>query len=95
MKRTAARKLIERYFYQLTDGCGNPTCENEHCASSGNVKKHLTTKSDQLLRLCLLDNTSDSRRSSSSSDKIIHTRRTIVSKASQQASKAQRRKLIV
>lgn len=37
MKRAAARKLIERYFYQLTDGCGNATCENEHCASSGKV----------------------------------------------------------
>lgn len=38
MKRAAAKKLIERYFYQLTDGCGNATCENEHCASSGKVK---------------------------------------------------------
>ncbi|XP_054260809.1 ubiquitin-protein ligase E3A [Macrosteles quadrilineatus] len=38
MKRAAAKKLIERYFYQLTDGCGNSTCNNEHCASSGKVK---------------------------------------------------------
>lgn len=37
MKRSAAKKLIERYFYQLTDGCGNPTCDNKHCASSGKV----------------------------------------------------------
>lgn len=37
MKRTAAKKLIERYFYQLTDGCGNPSCDNKHCASSGKV----------------------------------------------------------
>ncbi|KAF4531751.1 hypothetical protein B566_EDAN014491 [Ephemera danica] len=38
MKRAAAKKLIERYFYQLTDGCGDPKCDNEHCASSGKVK---------------------------------------------------------
>lgn len=37
MKRAAAKKLIERYFYQLTDGCGNPNCDNQHCASSGKV----------------------------------------------------------
>ncbi|XP_075235231.1 ubiquitin protein ligase E3A isoform X1 [Lycorma delicatula] len=38
MKRAAAKKLIERYFYQLIDGCGNSDCQNEHCASSGKVK---------------------------------------------------------
>ena len=37
MKRAAARKLIERYFYQLTEGCGNPNCNNTNCASSGEV----------------------------------------------------------
>lgn len=37
MKRAAAKKLIERYFYQLLDGCGNPNCDNVHCASSGKV----------------------------------------------------------
>ncbi|XP_024945758.1 ubiquitin-protein ligase E3A [Cephus cinctus] len=37
MKRAAAKKLIERYFYQLTDGCGNPQCDNQNCASSGKV----------------------------------------------------------
>lgn len=40
MKRAAAKKL-ERYFYQLTDGCGNPSCENQHCASSGTVSGNL------------------------------------------------------
>ncbi|XP_043268036.1 ubiquitin-protein ligase E3A [Venturia canescens] len=37
MKRAATqvKKLIERYFYQLIDGCGNPQCDNQHCASSG------------------------------------------------------------
>lgn len=39
MKRAAAKKLIERYFYQLTDGCGNPNCDNKYCASSGEVSK--------------------------------------------------------
>ncbi|XP_023210591.1 ubiquitin-protein ligase E3A-like [Centruroides sculpturatus] len=38
-KRTAARKLIERYYYQLTDGCGKPECSNIHCASSGKIQK--------------------------------------------------------
>ncbi|XP_052120401.1 ubiquitin-protein ligase E3A isoform X2 [Frankliniella occidentalis] len=38
MKRAAAKKLIERYFYQLLDGCGNPNCDNVHCASSGKAK---------------------------------------------------------
>lgn len=39
MKRVAARKLIERYFFQLTDGCGNPKCTNQYCFSSGEIKK--------------------------------------------------------
>ena len=34
-KRVAARRLIERYYVQLTDGCGRPDCDNEACASSG------------------------------------------------------------
>lgn len=37
MKRAVAKKLIEQYFYQLSNGCGNPTCGNRHCASSGQV----------------------------------------------------------
>lgn len=38
MKRAAAKHLIETYFYQLLDGCGNPNCDNEYCASSGEVR---------------------------------------------------------
>lgn len=38
MKRASAKKLIERYFYQLSDGCGNPKCGNKNCASSGSVE---------------------------------------------------------
>ncbi|XP_042178754.1 ubiquitin-protein ligase E3A-like isoform X5 [Oncorhynchus tshawytscha] len=33
MKRAAAKHLIERYFRQLTEGCGNGACTNELCAS--------------------------------------------------------------
>uniref|UniRef100_A0AAZ3QPF1 Ubiquitin-protein ligase E3A n=1 Tax=Oncorhynchus tshawytscha TaxID=74940 RepID=A0AAZ3QPF1_ONCTS len=32
-KRAAAKHLIERYFCQLTEGCGNGACTNEFCAS--------------------------------------------------------------
>ncbi|KAG6448074.1 hypothetical protein O3G_MSEX005305 [Manduca sexta] len=38
MKRAAAKQLIERYFYQLLDGCGNPNCDNRYCASSGEAR---------------------------------------------------------
>ncbi|TNN71086.1 Ubiquitin-protein ligase E3A [Liparis tanakae] len=31
--RATAKHLIERYFRQLTDGCGNGDCTNELCAS--------------------------------------------------------------
>lgn len=37
MKRSAVKELIERYFYQLQRGCGNPKCNNVYCASSGKV----------------------------------------------------------
>jgi len=33
MKRAAAKLLIERYYYQLTDGCGQAQCNNTSCAS--------------------------------------------------------------
>ena len=38
MKRAAVKNLIERYFRQLTEGCGNPSCANPHCFSSGAVE---------------------------------------------------------
>uniref|UniRef100_A0A674ANC5 Ubiquitin-protein ligase E3A n=1 Tax=Salmo trutta TaxID=8032 RepID=A0A674ANC5_SALTR len=31
--KSAAKHLIERYFCQLTEGCGNGACTNEFCAS--------------------------------------------------------------
>ncbi|KAL1459581.1 hypothetical protein WDU94_011550 [Cyamophila willieti] len=37
MKRATVKDRIEKYFYQLIDGCGNEKCSNEHCASSGKV----------------------------------------------------------
>ncbi|XP_017279023.1 ubiquitin-protein ligase E3A isoform X2 [Kryptolebias marmoratus] len=33
MNRKTAKRLIERYFQQLTEGCGNSNCANEFCAS--------------------------------------------------------------
>lgn len=33
-KRAAAKKLIERYYMQLTSGCGESQCGNDLCASS-------------------------------------------------------------
>jgi len=36
--RATAKKLIERYFRQLTEGCGNSNCRNEYCASSGDFQ---------------------------------------------------------
>lgn len=38
-KKTQARKLIEKYFFQLTVGCGKSECKNNYCASSGLVDK--------------------------------------------------------
>ena len=35
-KRAAVKQLIERYYHQLTDGCGRSDCGNEHCSSSRN-----------------------------------------------------------
>lgn len=32
--RATAKLLIERYFRQLTEGCGNSNCTNEFCTSS-------------------------------------------------------------
>ncbi|KAH9496020.1 Ubiquitin-protein ligase E3A [Bulinus truncatus] len=33
-KRSAAKELIAQYYCQLTEGCGNESCDNENCASS-------------------------------------------------------------
>lgn len=37
-KRLAAKQLIKQYYFQLTKGCGNENCDNEHCASSPKFK---------------------------------------------------------
>lgn len=36
-KHIQARRLIEKYFFQLTQGCGKADCKNNYCASSGLV----------------------------------------------------------
>ena len=33
-KRSLAKRLIERYYKQLTEGCGRQRCDNPDCASS-------------------------------------------------------------
>lgn len=68
MKQTQARKLIEKYFFQLTVGCGKPECQNRYCASSGLVEKltgnHAAIKSLELYaeqaRLCEIESPSSS-----------------------------------
>lgn len=37
-KRDAAKKLIERYYSQLTTGCGEANCDNVSCASCRNFE---------------------------------------------------------
>lgn len=67
-KQSQARKLIERYFFQLTAGCGKSDCKNNHCASSGLVDKltgnQAAIKSLQLYveqaKLCEIDSPSSS-----------------------------------
>ncbi|XP_060776152.1 ubiquitin-protein ligase E3A [Neoarius graeffei] len=39
MKRAAAKHLIERYYHQLTEGCGNEACTNEACGSSPGFRR--------------------------------------------------------
>lgn len=36
-RKLAVKELIERYYYQLTDGCGRQNCPNQHCASNGRL----------------------------------------------------------
>lgn len=38
-KRAAAKHLIERYYHQLTEGCGNEACTNEACGSSPGFRR--------------------------------------------------------
>ena len=33
-RRAAAGQLIQKYYYQLTEGCGQTRCDNPNCASS-------------------------------------------------------------
>jgi len=40
--QVAAQKLIERYYYQLTVGCGAQGCDNPDCKSSGNINTTTT-----------------------------------------------------
>ncbi|MPC15661.1 Ubiquitin-protein ligase E3A [Portunus trituberculatus] len=46
MKRAAAQ-LIEKYYFQLTVGCGNAHCDNPNCASSGKLSCSQPDKTPQ------------------------------------------------
>ncbi|CAL8308851.1 unnamed protein product [Merluccius merluccius] len=39
MKRAAAKHLIERYYHQLTEGCGDDACANAWCASAPGFRR--------------------------------------------------------
>lgn len=41
-KQQEAKKIIEKYFHQLTVGCGTIDCKNQYCLSSGLVDRSLT-----------------------------------------------------
>lgn len=43
-KRAAAKHMIERYYTQLTDGCGNERCDNIHCRSSQSFSLEATDR---------------------------------------------------
>ncbi|ETO25297.1 hypothetical protein RFI_11840 [Reticulomyxa filosa] len=38
------KKMIESYYQQLTDGCGNTQCQNEYCASNPKFVKQTATE---------------------------------------------------
>ncbi|XP_061189216.1 ubiquitin-protein ligase E3A-like [Saccostrea echinata] len=50
MKRAAARQMIEKYYYQLTDGCGNENCQNEDCASCSSFAFKDKTKNELAIK---------------------------------------------
>lgn len=97
MKRAAAKKLIERYFYQLTDGCGNSNCNNVYCASSKTVRSHIYTYIYRrmsiitIIIICTIlravfiqSKESISERGSRSSDTVIFARCEVMRTASKQ-----------
>ena len=56
-RKRAAKQLIERYYYQITEGCGQSDCNNEHCASSSSfTKKDLTRNEAGLQAIELFKN---------------------------------------
>lgn len=41
-KKKGAKELITSYYFQLTKGCGRQSCDNPHCASSGQLSASLS-----------------------------------------------------
>jgi ubiquitin-protein ligase E3 A len=50
MKRANAKKLIEKYFYQLTTGCGDSQCKNRYCASGENFLEKFDNPNQAAIR---------------------------------------------
>lgn len=49
-KRAAAKQRIERYYYQLKEGCGRDNCTNNNCASSQSFTYKDITNNDAGIR---------------------------------------------
>lgn len=49
-KRAAAKRMIERYYYQLIDGCGRSECDNPVCASCQRFNYKDLTTNDAAIR---------------------------------------------
>ncbi|XP_033478280.1 ubiquitin-protein ligase E3A isoform X2 [Epinephelus lanceolatus] len=77
MNRATAKHLIERYFRQLTDGCGNGDCTNEFCASCSDFQpldnNTAAAKALELFKInAKLCNPHPSKRDSDSQHKDTH-----------------------
>ena len=49
-KRAAAKQCIERYYTQLTEGCGAAECQNEFCRSSAQFSQRDLPKDQAAVR---------------------------------------------
>lgn len=53
-KRQAAAQLIQNYYKQLTDGCGNSDCDNPSCASCPDFSYKSTGRNELALQAITL-----------------------------------------
>ena len=52
-KKRSVQILIERYYHQLTRGCGRSVCDNPRCASSGQLQALSPNEAAALSIQCL------------------------------------------